>query len=177
MRIVGIDPGKNGAVVTLDDGVITFTGVTPLIGKELDMHGLCDQIRNQLTEGCHVFVEQVHAIHGSAAGATFTFGGIYYAVQAILCTLEQPFTLVQPKAWQKVMYQGIPELRKAPILITKGKRAGSTIKGRLDTKAMSLLAATRLYPTAYLRKNDRCRVEHDGIVDALLIADYGRRMR
>ena len=62
MRIVGIDPGKNGAVVTLDDGVISFKGVTPLIGKELDIHGLAQQIRSQLKEDTHVFVEQVHAV-------------------------------------------------------------------------------------------------------------------
>ena len=175
MKCIGIDPGKNGAIVTLEGPHIVFKGVTPLIGNELDMHGLSELIRSQTGEDCHVFVEKVHAIHGSSAGATFTFGGVYYAVQAILCTLHQPFTLVQPKEWQKVMYQGIPEIRKAPIVIKKGKRSGQTIKGRVDTKAMSLLAAKRLYPSEDLRKNERSRIEHDGIVDALLIAAYGQR--
>ena len=177
MRIIGIDVGKHGAIVVLDGPSVVYKAVTPLIGTKLDIHGLSDQIRSTLFGDCHVFVEEVHAIHGSAAGATFTFGGVYHAVQAILCTLYQPFTLVQPKVWQKVMYQGIPEIRKPSIIIKKGERAGQSRKGNRDTKAMSLLAVKRLFPDLDLKRTARCEGPHDGIVDALLIAEYGRRQR
>jgi hypothetical protein len=33
----------------------------------------------------------------------------------------------------------------------------------------------RLYPELELRANERCRIAHDGIVDAIAIATYGLR--
>lgn len=173
---IGIDPGKEGALVVFS-GVNVIKYVMPTIGPELDCHELSRILKKYAEQDSFVCLEQVHAIRGSAAGATFTFGGVYYACRMGLCAFNIPFTLVQPKIWQKVMYQGIPEIRKPPILIKKGKRAGQTMPGRLDTKKMSLIAANRLFPTVDLRKNEKCRVAHDGIVDALLIAEYCRKTK
>lgn len=104
-----------------------------------------------------------------------TFGFVAGAIQGIVVAAGYPHTLVQPKKWQKEIYQGIPEIRKPPVMIKKGKMAGQMKKGNLDTKAMSLLAAKRLFPTLDLRASERCKKAHDGIVDALLIAEYGAR--
>jgi len=175
--IIGIDPGKNGAIVWMDsDGIVLEKQPMPLVGKEFDLHQF-SKLLDEIIWGksIHVFIEQVHAIYGSAAGATFTFGEIYGAIKGIVSAKAIPYTLVQPKKWQKVIYQGIPEIRKPSITITKGKRAGQKQKGKLDTKAMSLLAAKRLFPNVDLRASERCKKPHDGIVDALLITEYGRR--
>lgn len=186
MNILGIDPGKNGAIVVYDSVDKTISKITiPLIGKILDLNELARMLKMYDRCNSHIFIEDVHALYGSAAGATFTFGFVCGAIQGIICTLQIPYTLVQPKAWQKVIYQGIPEQRKPPKKLSKKelaiKAAGGKVRkpkdiGSIDTKAMSLIAAKRLFPDIDLRKNERCKVPHDGIVDALLIMEYGRRL-
>jgi hypothetical protein len=47
------------------------------------------------------------------------------------------------------------------------------MQGKRDCKKMSELAAKRLFPNVDLRATERCKISHDGIVDALLIAYYG----
>ena len=174
MKIIGCDPGKTGAIVTIDTETKTISkAVTPTVGKEIDWGVFADLLRDK--ENSHIFLEHVHAMFGTSAKATFTFGGCFEGVKALIAALKIPYTLVQPKVWQGVMYQGILEIRKAPIKITTGKRKGQTMKGRRDTKAMSLQAAKRLFPKIDLRASDRCKIAHEGIVDALLIAEYGRR--
>jgi len=170
---IGIDPGKNGAIVCLKNGEIVLKEVIPLIGTELDICKLCQIIGSYRLPETHIFIEDVHAIFGSAAGATFSFGFVCGAIQAVVIAMQIPFILVQPKVWQKVAYQGIPEIRKPSILIKKGKRAGQSMQGKRDCKKMSELAVKRLFPNVDLRANERCKISHNGIVDALLIAYYG----
>jgi len=147
-------------------GEIVEQHVMPMIADtDLDAKALNDILLVNCP--CLAFIEDVHAIFGSSAGATFSFGYICGSIHTLIACCQIPLTKVQPKAWQKVIYQGIPEIRKPS---KNGK------KGRLDTKAMSAVAAKRLFPTADLRKNEKCKVVHDGIVDALLIAEYARRI-
>lgn len=171
--IIGIDPGKTGAIVAMRSGVVIFKTVIPTIGKELDINELCKILEVSKVEIPHIFIEDVHAIFGSAAKATWSFGFVCGAIQAAVVALQIPYTLVQPKVWQKIAYQGIPEIRKPDILIKNGKRAGQTMQGKRDCKKMSELAAKRLFPNVDLRASERCKISHDGIVDALLIAYYG----
>jgi hypothetical protein len=42
-----------------------------------------------------------------------------------------------------------------------------------STKARSIIAAGRLFPTVDLRATERCRVAHNGKSDSLLLAYYG----
>lgn len=173
--IIGIDVGMQGAIAGItDEGNCVFRFVTPTIGPEIDW----DKFRKYLTEPVprHVFIELVHAIHGSSAKATFKFGGCFEGCKAILAGLNVPYTLVQPKVWQKMMYVGVQEIRKPNVLIKVGKHAGSSKKGNRDTKAMSLIAVKRLFGYVDLKRTPACEGPHDGIVDALLIAEYGRRM-
>jgi len=191
MYIIGVDPGLKGALVLLHDGEVQDKVAIPIIGKIFDLNEFTAILEEwtdfdgDIDKDCHIFIEDVHAIFGSSAAATFTFGFVVGSIQAIVSTLGVPYTLVQPKKWQKVIYQGIPEMRNAPKKLTKAelvdKALGKKVrtpkaKGSLNTKAMSLVAAKRLFPNVDLRKNTtRCTVAHDGIVDALLIADWGRR--
>ena len=173
MNVIGIDPGKKGALVCLDNYGVRYLHAMPIEGNEIDWLLVADII--QEVEADDIILEEVHAMYGSSAGATFAFGGAYHGIIAICAGLGRKPLLVQPKAWQRVVYEGIPEIRKPDIEIKKGKRKGQTTRGRRDTKAMSLLAAQKLFPDANLLANSRCKVPHDGIVDALLIAEYGRR--
>ena len=50
-----------------------------------------------------------------------------------------------------------------------------TGKSTRDTKAMALVAAKRLFPDAKLTFGDKATKPHDGLVDALLMSEYGKR--
>ena len=104
--VIGVDPGKQGFIT-----VMKSTGIKhypmPKVGKELDLHELSELII-QISEECDinntvVVIEDVHALPRSAAGATFTFGGVCYALRMgfIMCGLR--IVLVTPKKWQKEM--------------------------------------------------------------------------
>ena len=46
---------------------------------------------------------------------------------------------------------------------------------KVNTKKTSLACAKRLWPNDTFVKNERCKTAHDGIVDAMLIAEAARR--
>jgi hypothetical protein len=46
---------------------------------------------------------------------------------------------------------------------------------KFDTKGAALDVARKLWPKESWLKTDRCTKPHDGMVDAALLAEYGRR--
>jgi len=175
--IVGIDPGKTGGIVCLDNsGNFMESFIIPKIDGDVNMKAFAN-IFHHLAEhysDVHVFVEDVHALYGSSAGATFSFGKICGQIEMGLYTCFLPHTYVQPKAWQKVMFGGIEEIRKPSKINKKGKE----IKGRRDTKAMAELAYKKYFPDVdfyFTEKGNKSKNVRDGLVDAILIAEWGRR--
>ena len=164
--IIGIDPGKNGAIVKLCGSDYSIYKI-PLIKNIIDVPKLIQILKPDTTSNISVFIEEVHAIFGSSAGATFSFGYTCGLLEGIVSSLGIPYNKVQPKTWQKVMFEGIPK-------IYKPKKPGQK-RDVMDTKAMALVAAQRIFPNVCLKKSDRCKNHDDGIVDALLIACYGSR--
>lgn len=165
MIYIGVDPGKGGGIVAFHaDSNKVETFPIPKIGTEIDRIKL-KFIFEDLKEkdpNTMVCLEEVHAIFGSAAGATFSFGHTAGLIEGVLVGLNISCVLVQPKTWQKVCFQGVSIISK----LTK------TGKKRNDTKAMALVAAQRLYPEVRLQKSERAKKAHDGIVDALLLMHY-----
>lgn len=156
--VIGIDPGKEGFITVMSSEKIQHFSM-PKIGKEVDLNALSELIL-KISEDCAkkraiVVIEDVHAIHGSAASATFTFGGICWALRMgfIMCGL--PIILVAPKKWQKEMYEGIKVVE--------------------NKKMMSIQAAKRLFPNQSLLRTPDCKKPDDNLTDSLLIAEYGRR--
>lgn len=166
---VGIDVGKDGAIaVFVDDELIDYC-VTPNIGTEIDLRQI-SQILNSycpIEDDYHVVIEDVHAIAGSSAKGTFSFGWSLGILEGIVSALSIPYTKVAPKEWQKELWQGIKTIYKP----TKGESKRKLV----DTKATSLLAAQRLFPNVDFRKSEQATKAHDGIVDAILLAEYCRR--
>lgn len=160
---VGVDPGSDGFLSISYGDELIFQPV-PKIKDKVDHHELARIISTINDSGItHCVLEDIHAVFGSSAGSTFNFGHIQGFIEGCLCTHGIPYTKVQPKAWQKVMWEGIP-------LITKPSTTGKTHV--TDTKAMSLMAAKRLFPKVDLRASERCKIPHDGKVDSLLIMQY-----
>lgn len=172
MIYIGIDPGKTGALAYIDtDSGKHGSIVMPQIGNEIDINKFCDFMR-QLTLGDHhVITEDVHSIFGASAKSNFTFGRVVGGIEWALVALGCKYTKVAPKMWQKEMWEGVK-----PVQINTGKKTSKgNVKYKTDTKATSLLAAKRLFPKDDFLKSKRSTVPHDGIVDALLIAEYCKR--
>lgn len=167
---IGIDIGKSGGIVAIlvGDDIKIETHPTPqLADGDIDikkMVSIMDHY-NGLHEIKMIVVEKVHAIFGTSAKATFEFGRSAGIVEAIVSCMGVSFAMIQPKLWQKEMWQGVDKITKP------GEKS-------TDTKAMSLIAAGRLFPNVELSDPTRPRSSkaHDGIVDALLMAEYGRRI-
>jgi len=164
---IGIDIGKAGAIVIqeISTGKILKTTM-PIIGKELDTHALVEILKPFKDTDCMVAFEDLRALFGASAGATFSFGFVAGATEAIVVSLGLPYRKVNAKVWQKQAFMGVPEIRKPD---TKDKN-GKIRKGSIDTKAMALIASKRLYPNEDTRPTERSKNPHDGIVDALLIS-------
>lgn len=168
---IGIDLGKGGAIVIIDQVTSEIGKITmPLIKgtKELDVAEIINILKIFDPKESFVAFEDVRAIFGAQAGATFTFGFVAGATEAAVISLGFQFRKINPKVWQKLAFLGIPEVRKP----NKVDKNGKEIKGKVDTKAMALHASKRLFPNFDGRATERSRIAHDGIIDALLIAWY-----
>lgn len=175
---IGIDPGKESYLCFWSDITNAFTFYQfPISGKETDIAGIAkifDKVDNLLldqdTDDVHAVIEDVHAIYGSSASNTFEFGKMLGILEALLCAYKIPYTKVQPKVWQKEMFQGV-ELQQ---------RKSSTGKTMVnDTKGMAEVAAKRLFPNMDLRndsrKTDRAQKVDHNKVDVLLLTNYCKR--
>lgn len=172
---LGFDVGKHGAIVGIDaDGNVTTNAMPLAASGEISLKTIFEILKNY-TDNYDIIcaVEDVHSIFGSSAKSNFQFGRALGVLEGFIGSFEFPFIQVAPKTWQKVAFLGVPEIRKAPTSeqISKAK-LGEVAKGSVDTKAMALIAAERLFPKVNLFANSRCKKPNDGIVDALLIAHF-----
>lgn len=167
--VLGIDPGKSGGLAVISGDKIVFKSIMPISGDSLDIKGLYDAI-TALTRQYNltVVLEEVHSIFGSSAGSNFTFGFVCGAIEATVVACGLKLIKVQPKKWQK-------ELWVNSDICYKPKKPAQK-NASVDTKTSSLNCAKRLFPNVDFRKSDSARVtkDHDGIVDACLLAEYGR---
>lgn len=163
---MGIDPGKSGAIVAIFGDDIIRSWIMPTIGKEYDVRSLWKIIKDLSNFNIYCVLEDVHALFQVSANSTFDFGYGLGLIEGILTACEIPYSKIAPKKWQSLMFEGVP-------LITKPSSTGKTQK--TDTKKMALIAAQRIFPTYDLKASDRCKKAHEGIVDALLMAQYSRR--
>lgn len=157
MLICGIDPGKKGGAVIIDSSGTVVAKSTMFIANktEFDPVAYSSFLKNDAYTVDHVLVEKVSAMPGNGNVSMFNFGQAFMFCQLVPKMLQIPLTLVTPQGWQKVMHVGIDKT--------------------LDPKQRSLIAISRLFPTIDLRASSRCTVQHDGLVDALLLAEWGRR--
>lgn len=151
MIVIGIDPGLDGAVAIIVDGVpsVFDTPVGKDGKKRRYLVGAMRGILNNGNYGASAAIERVHSMPKQGVASSFGFGEGFGLWQGLLAGLGIPFDLVTPQAWQKVMLAGA----------AKGK--GS-----------SRVRAQQLFPSLAKELN---LVKHHGRSDALLIAEYRRR--
>jgi hypothetical protein len=176
MIYIGIDPGQVGGMTFIDGetGEI-FSCVMPLKkDKSIDGDRAASIIMENISDphsigfkDSIIYIEDVHAIFGTSAESTFNFGFNTGFIHGVVEALGLEVKLVQPKDWQKVLWEGF-------AVIKKPSKSGKTMVN--DTKATSIMVAQTLFPNVDLRKSSRARMPHDGKADSLLIAEYGRRI-
>jgi len=171
---IGIDIGKEGYFVIHNSENNSYETICmPKIGKIIDTKEVDSIIKTMLAgidifEGLDIYAvcEDLHAVFGSSAKATFEFGYAAGLIEMVLVSNNIPFTKVAPKKWQAEMWQGVPIMKKP-------SSTGKTLVN--DTKGMSLVAAKRLFPGFNLCRTTRCKVADNNLVDALLMCLYAQR--
>jgi len=98
-----------------------------------------------------VFIEEPFLLTVQGARSALTIGVNFGRILGVLEYRQDAYERIHPLIWQKAV--GISKDR--------------------DTKEQSVALCQRLYPDTALIP-ERCRVPHDGIADALLIAHYGK---
>ncbi len=160
-NILAIDPGKDGAIVTLDPETLNVLEKFPfpMIGTKPDLKETAMLLDAFHVDNYFVYLEEVHAIFGASAKSTFEFGAHFGFLLGVLNQKGFKYDLVAPKIWQKKVWTTRDKVLKAG--------------GRADPKPTSLLACKRLFPEVDFTPTERSKKFHEGMVDAALIAYYG----
>lgn len=168
MIYIGLDHGLKGAIAALDESgkILTYTKMPTTDGTVASAR-IYDWLQNiNYFTGAHynmsntvIYGERLHALFGSSASATFSFAkSIGKALGAVEC-VGIPYYEVRARDWQEEIFT----LCEAPEM-GEVKKNG---RYKRDTKAMASFCADHLWP--------ELDTNHDGIIDALLIAEFARR--
>lgn len=160
MIFIGVDVGKKGAIafIRVEPPELACVEVyaQPLIGKEPDEQGMYNLLTKRHLPICTAYIERATAMPKQGVTSTCSFCCLFGLWRGVLLGLQIPSRIIGPREWQKVMLAG------------ESKSDG--------TKIASIRVAKRMFPGVSLLPTDKCRKDSDGMADALLIAEYGRRM-
>ena len=153
MTVVGVDVGKDGGLCAMS---LEASPQQAALVYEVwtDPYRFADFIEHFKPK--MVFVERVSARPGNGVVSMFNFGMRLGEILGVLAAMNQPHQLVPPQTWAKALHAGCKD----------GK-----------PKERSLEAIQRLFPGYDFRDPDapRSKRMHPGVVDAVLIAEWGRR--
>lgn len=155
MFIVAFDPGLKGGVASIDDAGTLDVVIMPLIAGEMHPGIVASYLVMLNKKIDHIFIESCQAMPKQGVSSTFKYGVGYGMLQGVAAALSIPYTLVKPREWQRLMHKGTD--------------------ASADAKARSAHAAYNLFPNQEWKATSRCRKDHDGMIDAALIAEYGLR--
>ena len=146
MTYIGIDPGKDGALAVIID-----SGKASIVPFDQDAYRLvlrqfCMQARMAQTRAV---LEHDGAMPGQGVTSMFSFGENFGYIKGLLEAFEIPYELVRPQRWKKEF--------------------------GISGKNQSVEVCKRLFPGVSLRRTERCKKDHDGMAEALLMAEYARR--
>lgn len=155
--IVGVDPGLRGSFFAIGDNGSLSADVMPVVAGSVDPGGIVKVLSKYQKMGESIFVvcEKPQSMPHNKGSAMLSYGQGFGYIVGALASLGIPYSLVPPKVWQKVMHEGVDS--------------------DLDPKQRSLVAALRLLP-GFDFKLGQLKKDHDGVVDAALIALYGQRV-
>ena len=109
MKVVGIDPGLNGAIAILEDKKVLSIIDMPVMAdgkknkRQLNNAQLAEILRNNTSDDdeISVVVEQVNAMPGQGVTSMFNFGQTFGAIKGVCAALKLPIFFVRPSKWKK----------------------------------------------------------------------------
>lgn len=143
---IGIDPGKTGGIACIDtESGICYT--VPYNDKTL-----IDMCSYESRNGQNVVccLEKVGAMPGQGVVSMFSFGQSVGYIKGVLESFRIPYQEITPQKW------------KREFSLT-------------SDKAKSAEVCRKLFPDVSLLATPRCKKPHDGMTEALLLAEYARR--
>ena len=158
MIYIGIDNGLTGGLVALSDhpGPPIASMPMPTRGKskgnEVDALAVKYFILRFIDNDITVILE-TPGKHSPGVRALCSMWDSYGAIRGVLESRGIRHHRITPQMWQKTMLPGC----------AKG-----------DTKPAALARARQLWPAESWLASPRCSKPHDGMIDASLIAEYGR---
>ena len=156
-NILGIDPGLNGGFILLspEGELIRKDEVPKFDSKNIDLMAMRELFFTYSNTTKHVYMEKITAMPFNGRQGLFKFGKVCGQLEAFITAFQMPVTYVSPNKWMKKMHDGISK--------------------EIDSKKRSAIACKQLFPTLDMRRNEKCKKPHDGYLDGLLLAEYGRR--
>jgi len=151
--IVGIDPGLKGGIATVElvcKTIFPHTVPMPVLkaakGYVLDEATILSYVMNAEL----VVLELQGTRPDEGRVSAFTAGTNFGILRGICSGIPVPYEIVHPRTWKSEF-------------------------GLNSSKASAIAVCQALFPGVSLLRTDRCTKPHDGMAEALLIAEYGRR--
>ena len=164
MRI-GIDNGISGGLVAISDHDGSYIDGITMPAKrwrsrnEIDVLAVRKWIlavcENEPSKILSVTIEEPN--NSRTPSTAYSVASSFHSLRAMLDIWEIiTWHRITPQSWQKEVLGKVP-------------------KG--ETKTAALQAALRIWPYEDFLASSRCKVSHEGIVDAALIAEFSRRQK
>lgn len=169
MIAIGIDPGLDGGVAVIWENSDVHMWPTPTLNivkngkarRDYNGPGMASILRKIYNSNlgllAKVAIEQVHAMPKQGVTSAFTFGMGYGTWLGIIDAFGMSLDRVEPARWKKSIMDGMGREKEAAIL-----------------------RAQQLFPNhAYLleaKRGESTKKEVEGMAEALLIAEYRRRL-
>ena len=142
---IGIDPGKKGGIAYID----TQDNVSVTVPySDTMLIDLCRHFSG--VDGVVCCLEKVSARPGQGVVSMFSFGQSVGYIKGVLEARHIPYQEITPQKW-------------------KGEF------GLNSEKAASAEVCRKLFPDISLLATPKCKNPHDGMAEALLMAEYARR--
>jgi len=146
---IGIDPGKTGGLAVIYPDQSWDAVAMPKTVKGI--FEWLDMVATEHGYRTRAYIEKVHSMPGQGVKSMFTFGENYGMLQMALTASRFSYEYVTPRTWQKSL----------GVVARKPNETKTQFKTRLLNKA------EQLFPYDKITKST---------CDALLIAEYGRRL-
>lgn len=140
---------------------VTYIGIDPgkngaiawLTSSEVNVVPFSEETCQVILRGIEngiACVEKVGAMPGQGVTSMFHFGENFGYIRGTLEANKIAYQLIPPKTWKKEF-------------------------GLNSNKESSIAVCKRLFPEVSLKRTERCKKDHDGMAEALLMAEYARR--
>jgi crossover junction endodeoxyribonuclease RuvC len=161
MLVLGVDPGISGGLSCIYPSGRVESVVMPTRSKEegkvwgsrIDFVQVFRTIKDWCKgEKATAFIEHAQSMPEQGVVSTFNYGVGFGGILAVFQVLDIPHQLIRPMRWKKAVLG----------------------EGNTEGKATTIEYVTRKFPGANLFRTARCTTKHDGMADAICLADYGK---